>query len=178
MDHNRRLEAIASADPLLHDLPEIHLGGTASDRGHARRRCQQRGISYTKLRIALAYGHHDHHHGMQRWTLLGRRLRSTSYARYERELEGLQLVGSIRPFDGSVLLKTCKWNWALRRPKSRQASKESSGYRTGRRPGLLIIQVDNITLTDPKLLAENLSPRYLSPSDLDKSQFKAIMSLR
>jgi hypothetical protein len=115
MDHNRRLEVIASADPLLSVLPEIQLGGTASDGGHARRRCQQRGISQTKLRIALAYGLHDYHHGLQRWTLLGRRLRRTPYARFERELEGLQLVGSTRPRDGAVLLKTCKWNWDLRR---------------------------------------------------------------
>lgn len=115
MNHHRQLEAIAAEDPRLAFLPAIQLVGTPRDSGHAQRRCQQRAISAAKIRIALGYGRHDHHHGMQRWTLLSRQLRRSPYARYERELTGLQLVGCTAPQDGSVLLKTCKWNWALRR---------------------------------------------------------------
>ena len=130
MDHNRHLQALASCDPRLGSLPLIRLGGTAMDHSHAARRAQQRGISATKLRIALAYGIHEHHLGLERWTLYGRRLRRTPYARYLRELEGLQLVGttltdgllagralavSPEAANGIVLLRTCKWNWALRR---------------------------------------------------------------
>lgn len=68
-----------------------------------------------KVRIALTYGNKDHHHGVQRWTLLGRRLRRSPYARFVKELEGLQLIGHQNPTDGSVVLKTCKWNWSMRR---------------------------------------------------------------
>lgn len=115
MNHHRQLDVLAAADPNLTALPEILLVGTARDAGHAQRRSQQRAISAAKIRIALGYGRHDHHHGMQRWTLLSRQLRRSPYARYERELTGLQLVGSTAPQDGSVLIKTCKWNWNLRR---------------------------------------------------------------
>ncbi|MDM7954746.1 MAG: hypothetical protein QUV07_16230 [Cyanobium sp. CZS 25K] len=115
MNHLRQLDDLAAADPKVILLPTIRLVGTHRDAGHAQRRCQQRAISATKIRIALAYGRHDHHHGMQRWTLLSRQLRRSPYARYERELTGLQLVGSPDPQGGSILLKTCKWNWALRR---------------------------------------------------------------
>jgi hypothetical protein len=115
MSHHRQLDALAAADPNLHALPAIHMGGTDRDAGHAQRRCQQRAISAAKIRIALAYGQQETTHGLQRWTLLSRQLRRSPYARYERELTGLQLVGHTAPQDGSVLLKTCKWNWALRR---------------------------------------------------------------
>ncbi|MEB3331387.1 MAG: hypothetical protein VKI83_02690 [Synechococcaceae cyanobacterium] len=115
MDHNRHLVSIASADPRLHVLPRILLVGTVSDGNHARRRAQQRAISATKLRIALAYGRRDHHCGRQRWTLLGRFLRHSPYARYARELEGLQLIGRAAPEQGVVWINTCKWNWAMRR---------------------------------------------------------------
>ena len=115
MNHLHHLAVLAAADPNLTVLPTFHLVGPDRDAGRAQRRCQQRASSTAKIRIALAYGRHDHHHGMQRWTLLSRQLRRSPYARYERELTGLQLVGSTAPQDGSVLLKTCKWNWALRR---------------------------------------------------------------
>jgi len=115
MNHHRQLETIASTDPVLASLPDIDLRGTARDDAHARRRCQQRGISLTKLRIALAYGRHEHHHGQQRWTLLSRRLRCSPYARFEGELQGLQLVGTPDPEQGTLRLKTCKWVWAMRR---------------------------------------------------------------
>ncbi|WP_216923281.1 DUF4258 domain-containing protein [Synechococcus sp. CCAP 1479/9] len=115
MNHHRQLEAIAAEDPLLTILPTIQLAGTHRDAGHAQRRIQQRGISRTKLRIALAYGRHDHHHGQQRWTLLGRSLLRSPYARFCRELEGLQLIGAFDAQDGALQLKTCKWVWAMRR---------------------------------------------------------------
>jgi hypothetical protein len=115
MKHHRQLAAIAADDPCLASLPPIQLAGTCRDAGHAQRRCQQRGISHTKLRIALAYGRHDHHHGQQRWTLLGRSLLRSPYARFCNELEGLQLIGGVDPQDGALQLKTCKWVWAMRR---------------------------------------------------------------
>ncbi|WP_159818053.1 hypothetical protein [Cyanobium sp. Copco_Reservoir_LC18] len=115
MNHHRQLDVLAAADPNLIVLPAIHLVGTDRDAGHAQRRCQQRAISATKIRIALAYGRQEASHGLQRWTLLSRQVRRSPYARYERELTGLQLVGSPDTLDGTVCLKTCKWNWALRR---------------------------------------------------------------
>lgn len=115
MGHHRQLDAIAAVDPNLIALPAIYLIGTNRDVGHAQRRCQQRAISASSIRIAVAYGDQDHHYGMQRWTLMSRQLRRSPYARYERELNGLQLVGSTAAEDGSVLLTTCKWNWSLRR---------------------------------------------------------------
>lgn len=115
MNHHRHLSLLAAADPRLADLPTIRMGGTERDAAHAHRRCQQRAISLTKLRIALAYGRIDHHHGLKRWTLLGRQLSSSPYARFQRELEGLQLVGALNPEQGLVQIKTCKWVWAMRR---------------------------------------------------------------
>ena len=84
------------------------MGGTERDKGHAKRRCQQRAISLTKLRIALAYGRPDHHHGQRRWTLLGRALRNSPYALFQRELEGLQLVGTPDRQQDVIQIKTCK----------------------------------------------------------------------
>jgi hypothetical protein len=115
MNNHRQLEAIAAVDPCLASLPEIQLAGTRQDDGHALRRCQQRAISRTKLRIAVAYGREDHHYGQQRWTLLSRALQRSPYARFCRELEGLQLIGSADPTDGALHLKTCKWVWEMRR---------------------------------------------------------------
>lgn len=115
MNHHRQLEAIAAADPCLAALPEIQLAGTSGDAAHARRRCQQRAITLTKMRIALAYGRRDHHHGQKRWTLLARRLRDSPYARFEGELEGLQLIGTPDPDVHALRIKTCKWVWAMRR---------------------------------------------------------------
>ena len=115
MNDHCGLEAIAATDPCLALLPEIQLAGTRQDAGHALRRCQQRAISPTKVRIAVAYGREDHHNGHQRWTLLSRALQHSPYARYCRELEGLQLIGCADPNDGALRLKTCKWVWAMRR---------------------------------------------------------------
>lgn len=70
-------------------------------------------------RVVLAYGYHEIHHHLERWTLLSRQLRRSPYARFEHDLNGLQLIGRQRlsPYDGSavVQLKTCKWNYRLRR---------------------------------------------------------------
>lgn len=115
MSNHRQLEAIAASDPCLDSLPVLLLAGPRSDTAHALRRCQQRGISLTKLRIAFAYGHWDEHYGMQRWTLRRRDLQRSPYSRFQRELEGLQLVGSHVRDRGAVRLKTCKWVRALRR---------------------------------------------------------------
>ena len=115
MNHHRHLALLAATDPRLTSLPEIRMGGTTRDSAHAHRRCQQRAISLTKLRIALAYGRPDHHHGQKRWTLLGRALRNSPYALFQRELEGLQLVGSTDPQQDVIQIKTCKWVWAMRR---------------------------------------------------------------
>jgi len=116
---HQHLALIASKDPQLQATPEVVLVGTRYDPGHAQRRCQQRGISLTKIRIALAYGRHEMHHNDERWTLLSRQLRLTPYARYERELTGLQLIGRCVSLDANsnavVQLKTCKWSYRLRR---------------------------------------------------------------
>ena len=118
MSH-QHLDLLAAKDPQLQESPEVEMVGTRHDPGHAQRRCQQRGISITKIRIALAYGHHEFHHNDERWTLLSRQLRLTPYARYENELTGLQLIGRcVSPDTDSntvVQLKTCKWNYRLRR---------------------------------------------------------------
>jgi len=115
----QRLHLLAARDPLLQHTPGVLLLGTRHDPSHAQRRCQQRGISITKIRIALAYGRHEIHHQLERWTLLSRQLRRSPYARFAGELNGLQLVGRrlIHPADGNavVQLKTCKWNFRLRR---------------------------------------------------------------
>ncbi|MCP9928838.1 DUF4258 domain-containing protein [Cyanobium sp. CH-040] len=113
------LDRLAGDDPHLQQTPEFVLIGARNDPSHAERRCQQRGISLTKIRIALAYGRHDHHHGWERWTLVSRRLRRTPYERFEHDLNGLQLVGRrlSNSSDGGALvqLKTCKWSYRLRR---------------------------------------------------------------
>lgn len=117
MSH-QRLDLLAATDPRLQHTPQVLLLGTRDDSSHAQRRCQQRGISLTKIRIALTYGRHENNHGWERWTLLSRKLRRTPYARFEHELNGLQLIGrQLSPgADGSavVQLKTCKWNYGLR----------------------------------------------------------------
>lgn len=116
---HQHLDHLAASDPRLQEIPRVVLAGTASDAHHAQRRSQQRAISLTKIRIALAYGHHEIHHHLERWTLLSRQLRRSPYARFEHDLNGLQLIGRQRlsPYDGSavVQLKTCKWNYRLRR---------------------------------------------------------------
>ena len=116
---NPHLDLLAARDPLLQHSPELQLLGTRHDPSHAQRRCQQRGISRIKIRIALAYGRHENHHGWERWTLLSRQLRRTPYARFAHDLHGLQLIGRrlSSGADGSavVQLKTCKWNFRLRR---------------------------------------------------------------
>lgn len=113
------LDLLAANDPHLELCPEVELVGTRCDHSHAQRRCQQRGISLTKIRIALAYGDHENHHHHERWTLLARQLNDSPYGRFARELNGLQLVGRslIDPEQGMpvVRLKTCKWNFRLRR---------------------------------------------------------------
>jgi hypothetical protein len=113
------LDHLAATDPRLQHTPQVVLLGTRSDPNHAERRCQQRAISLTKIRIALTYGHRENNHGWERWTLLSRELRGTPYARYEHDLHGLQLIGRrLSPgADGNavVQLKTCKWNYGLRR---------------------------------------------------------------
>ena len=118
MSH-RCLDRIAAADPNLEQAPEVLLSGTRQDQHHAERRCQQRGISLTKIRIALAYGRHDVHHHLERWTLAARDLKQSPYSRFEHDLNGLQLIGrSLDPEeDGTaiVAIKTCKWNYRLRR---------------------------------------------------------------
>ena len=115
----QRLDHLAATDPQLRHAPRVLLIGTPSDANHAERRCQQRGISLTKIRIALTYGRHDNHHSVERWTLISRELRRSPYARYEQDLNGLQLVGrrvrSLNDGGEVVLLKTCKWNYGLRR---------------------------------------------------------------
>lgn len=116
---HQHLDRIAAMDPRLQATPDVELVGTRHDPGHAQRRCQQRGISLTKIRIALAYGRHEIHHNNDRWTLLSRQLRLTPYARYESELTGLQLIGRRVSHDADsnaiVQLKTCKWSYRLRR---------------------------------------------------------------
>lgn len=114
MSH-QQLNQLAASDLHLMQAPKVELAGTLNDANHARRRCQQRAISLTKIRIALIYGHHEIHHRLERWTLLPRLLRQSPYSRYEHELGGLQLVGM--QIDGGevVRLKTCKWNYRLRR---------------------------------------------------------------
>ncbi|MGB5134456.1 MAG: hypothetical protein WBN89_04705 [Prochlorococcaceae cyanobacterium] len=118
MSH-QRLDHLAATDPCLQHTPEVLLLGTRDDPCHAQRRCQQRAISITKIRIALTYGRRGINHGWERWTLLSRQLRDTPYARFEHDLNGLQLIGRrLSPgADGSavVQLKTCKWNYRLRR---------------------------------------------------------------
>jgi hypothetical protein len=119
MSH-QRLDRLAATDPRLQLTPQVLLLGTLNDPRHAQRRCQQRAISLTKIRIALTYGRRENNHGWERWTLLSRQLRGTPYARFEHDLHGLQLIGRrfSRPgVDGSavVQLKTCKWNYNLRR---------------------------------------------------------------
>lgn len=113
--HHHHLDDIAADDPRLKDSPSILMRGTRTDRSHAQRRAQQRAISTAMIRIALAYGHLDHHHGIKRWTLLSKQLRRSPYARYERELRGLQLIGQQATADSPVELRTCKWNYALRK---------------------------------------------------------------
>lgn len=78
----QRLDLLAASDPRLLNTPEVVLLGSRSDPGHAQRRCQQRGITRTKIRIALAYGRQCSHSA------------------------GGAAV---------VQLKTCKWNYRLRR---------------------------------------------------------------
>lgn len=115
----RHLDLLATTDPLLLRAPRVLLLGTGHDPCHAQRRCQQRAISLTKIRIALTYGRCENNHGWQRWTLLSRQLRGTPYARFEQGLHGLQLLGRClrSGADGTavVQLKTCKWNYSLRR---------------------------------------------------------------
>lgn len=116
---NTHLDLLAASDPLLQHTPELQLLGTRHDPSHAQRRCQQRAISLTKIRIALAYGRCENNNGWQRWTLLSSQLRGTPYARFAHDLNGLQLIGR-RLSPGAagstvVQLKTCKWNFRLRR---------------------------------------------------------------
>ena len=118
MSH-QHLDLLAAKDPQLQATPEVELVGTRHDPGHAQRRCQQRGISLTKIRFAMPNGPYEIHHNDERWTLFSRQLRLTPYARYENELTGLQLIGRcVSPDDNSnavVQLKTCKWSYRLRR---------------------------------------------------------------
>lgn len=109
------LNAIAASDARLQSGPRFVLMGTSRDHAHAQRRAQQRAISTAMIRIALVYGRQEHHCGARRWTLLSKQLRCSPYARYEQELRGLQLVGQQPSADGPVELKTCKWNYTLRR---------------------------------------------------------------
>ena len=118
MSH-QRLDLLAATDRRLEQSPDVLLLGTRNDPSHAERRCQQRGISLTKIRIALAYGRCEIHHHLARWTLVSRQLRRSPYARFEHDLNGLQLIGRFHPSAlggrGMVQLKTCKWNYHLRR---------------------------------------------------------------
>lgn len=114
MTNPSQLERIAARDPALQQLPRVVYAGTAWDHSHAQRRAQQRCISPTKIRIALAYGKQERHHAMERWTVLRSSLRRSPYIRHGHELEGLQLVGWFSPGDGILQLKTCKWVWRLR----------------------------------------------------------------
>jgi hypothetical protein len=118
MSH-QHLDLLAASDPRLQHIPQVLLLGTRDDPSHAQRRCQQRGISLTKIRIALTYGRHEINHGWERWTLLSRELSRSPYARFEHDLNGLQLVGRqlSTSSDGGALvqLKTCKWSYRLRR---------------------------------------------------------------
>ena len=113
------LKRLAAQDPVMEHRPQLIHAGTRLDHRHAERRCQQRAISDVKIAIALVYGHHEFHHGHDRWTIDQRALADSPYQPHSDALNGLQVVGLLS-HDGEtgadlVTIKTCKWVWRLKR---------------------------------------------------------------
>jgi hypothetical protein len=115
MKFQKQLIQLTNSDDIVKALPPIEAFCLAKDHDHVNRRLQQRAISWSMIKLALAYGKRQYHSGAMTWTLLDKSLQYTPYARFIDKLRGLRIIAVNYSSDHILKISTAYWTYDLRR---------------------------------------------------------------
>lgn len=85
------LKSLSETDERLMNL-EVEVVSKDIDPLHVERRMQQKGITPTMIKIAIAYGCHHRHEGASIYRLGDKHLANTRYSKHIDKLRGLKVV--------------------------------------------------------------------------------------